>query len=273
MRFKNRQLDLSVPHVMGILNVTPDSFSDGGRFMEVDTAFSQACQMVDEGAAIIDIGGESTRPGAAAVDVQMELDRVVPMIERISNVLDVIISIDTCKAVVMQHALKAGAHMINDVTGLRGEGALAMVAKQQVPVCVMHMKGEPRTMQAAPHYENVVEDVKDFLVGRKQACLDAGIREDQIILDPGFGFGKTVQHNLEIIKGLPILVGLNMPVLLGVSRKSTIGAILDRPVEERLAGSLALVASAVNSGVKIIRAHDVQATLDVMNITFAINNS
>ena len=273
MQFKQRQLDLSVPQVMGILNVTPDSFSDGGQFTDVEAAFTQAHQMVEEGAAIIDIGGESTRPGAAAVDEQAELDRVIPVIERIVRELDVIISIDTCKAAVMQHAVNAGAHMINDVAGLRGEGALVAAANLHVPVCVMHMKGEPRTMQEAPCYENVVEEVKDFLAERKQACIDAGIGKDQIILDPGFGFGKTVQHNLEIIKGLPVLMELNSPILLGVSRKSTIGAILDRPVDERLPGSVALASLAAWSGVKIIRAHDVRATVDALGIVQAVKQS
>jgi len=273
MHFKNKQLDLSIPRVMGILNVTPDSFSDGGDFTNIDDAFTQACQMVEEGAAIIDVGGESTRPGAAAVDEQAELDRVIPVIERITKELDVIISIDTCKAKVMQHAVSAGAHMINDVAGLRGEGALAMAASLDVPVCVMHMKGEPRTMQEAPYYDNVVEEVSCFLAERKQACLDAGINENQIILDPGFGFGKTPQHNLEIIKKLSTLMKLKSPILLGVSRKSTIGAILDRPIENRLSGSVALATIAVEAGVKIIRAHDVSATVDALRIVQAIKQS
>jgi len=273
MHFKNKQLDLSAPQVMGILNVTPDSFSDGGQFTDVEAAFTQARQMVEEGAVIIDIGGESTRPGAAAVDEQAELDRVIPVIERIAQNLEIIISIDTCKASVMHNAIDAGAHMINDVAGLRGEGVLATAANLHVPVCVMHMKGEPRTMQEAPCYENVVEEVKDFLAERKQACLDAGIDKDQIILDPGFGFGKTVQHNLQIIKGLPTLMELDVPILLGVSRKSTIGAILDRPVDERLPGSVALASLATWSGVKIIRAHDVKATVDALGIVQAIKQS
>jgi dihydropteroate synthase len=229
--------------------------------------------MVGEGAAIIDVGGESTRPGAMAVDEQTELDRVIPIIERIARELDVVISIDTSKASVMQHAITAGAHMINDVAGLRGENALTTAAELQVPVCVMHMKGEPRTMQSAPEYQDVVSEVMDFLASRKQACLNAGIGEEQIILDPGFGFGKTVQHNLEIMHRLPILMELNSPILLGVSRKSTIGAILDRPVEERLYGSLALASLAVWLGVKIIRAHDVRATVDALETVHAVQQS
>ena len=273
MQFKNKYLDLSKPQVMGVLNVTPDSFSDGGLFTNVDNALDQARKMVDEGAAIIDIGGESTRPGAQAVDEQTELDRVIPVIENIAKELDVIISIDTSKANVMRHAVEAGADMINDVAGLRGENALSTAASLDIPVCVMHMKGEPRTMQTSPEYEDVVGEVKGFLAERKQACLDAGIKEEQIILDPGFGFGKTVQHNLEIMRGLPILMELNTPLLLGVSRKSTIGAILDRPVEERLYGSLALASLAAWFGVKIIRAHDVRATLDALDTIHAIQQS
>ena len=273
MQFKNKQLDLSIPQVMGVLNVTPDSFSDGGRFTDRDAALNQAKQMVEEGAAIIDIGGESTRPGAKAVTEQAELDRVIPIIERIASELDVIISIDTCKATVMQDAVAAGAHMINDVAGLRAEGALSTAASLQVPVCVMHMKGEPRTMQLSPEYENVVAEVKAFLAERKQACLDAGISENQIIIDPGFGFGKTVQHNLQIMKGLPDLLELNLPVLLGVSRKSTIGAILNRTVDDRLHGSVALASLAVWSGVNIIRAHDVKATVDALGIIQAIKKA
>jgi len=273
MKFKDKHLDLSAPQVMGVLNVTPDSFSDGGRFTNLDTALNQTKQMVEEGAAIIDIGGESTRPGAEAVSEQVELDRVIPIIEKIAKEFDVVISIDTCKASVMKHAIENGAHMINDVSGLRGNGALTTAAKLEVPVCVMHMKGEPRTMQEAPQYENVVEEVKAFLAERKQACIDAGISENQIIIDPGFGFGKTVQHNLQIMKDLPSLLELNLPVLLGVSRKSTIGAILDRPVDDRLYGSVALASLAVWSGVKIIRAHDVKATVDAVGIVQAIKQA
>ena len=269
----DRQFDLSRAIVMGILNVTPDSFSDGGRFDRVERAVEHALRMQEEGADIIDIGGESTRPGAEAVTEQAELDRVIPIIERIASELDVIISIDTCKATVMQNAVAAGAHMINDVAGLRAEGALSTVASLQVPVCVMHMKGEPRTMQASPEYENVVAEVKAFLAQRKQACLDAGISENKIIIDPGFGFGKTVQHNLQIMKGLPEFMELNLPVLLGVSRKSTIGAILNRPVDDRLHGSVALASLAVWSGVNIIRAHDVKATVDALGIIQAIKQA
>lgn len=270
MQFKTRHLDLSLPHVMGILNVTPDSFSDGGRYTDLNAALSQARQMVEDGAVIIDVGGESTRPGAEAVGVQEELDRVIPVIERVASELDAIISIDTSKAIVMKEAINAGAHMINDVAGLRGDGALSAAASLNVPVCVMHMKGEPRTMQASPEYRSVVAEVKQFLTERIDACLAAGIDKDQIIVDPGFGFGKTVEHNLEILKNLPILKELNAPLLLGVSRKSTIGAILDANVDDRIYGSVALASLAVWLGATLIRAHDVKATADAINVIQAV---
>lgn len=270
MQFRDKQLDLSRPQVMGILNVTPDSFSDGGRFVDPVTALAQAKRMVDEGASIIDIGGESTRPGAQPVSEDEELARVIPIIERIYLDLDVIISIDTTKAAVMRAAVDAGAHMINDVMALRGEGALQAAADLQVPVCLMHMQGEPRTMQTAPHYEDVVAEVRDFLAGRRQACLDAGMAPGQIILDPGFGFGKTLQHNLQLFKHLP---ELGSPLLVGVSRKSMIGSMLDLPVEQRLHGSVALAALAVWLGAAIIRVHDVGPTVQAIQCVAAVQNS
>jgi len=272
MYFKDKHLDLNRPQVMGILNITPDSFSDGGQYSSLDNALNQARIMVSEGAAIIDIGGESTRPGARAVNVQQELDRVIPVIESISAELDTIISIDTSKATVMSHAISAGAHMINDVAALQLTDALTTAASLDVPVCVMHMQGEPRTMQHSPSYQNVVNEVAEFLSARCNACIEAGIRHEQILIDPGFGFGKTVQHNIEIMQKLDRFVSGDFPVLLGVSRKSTIGAILDRPVQERLPGSLALATMAVASGVKILRAHDVKATMDAVSIAFAVKN-
>ena len=273
MKFKDKSLDLSLPHIMGILNVTPDSFSDGGQFTNIDTALKQAEQMQHEGAAMIDVGGESTRPGAKAVNAQQELDRVVPVIEKISQNLDVIISIDTSKAEVMCEAIKAGAHMVNDVMALRADNALQTAAELKVPVCLMHMQGEPRTMQESPEYNNVVHDVYSFLKQRIQACLDAGINNEQIIIDPGFGFGKTVAHNMQLIKGLAEFLKLEVPVLLGVSRKSTIGAILDKPVDERLFGSLALASLGLAAGAKIIRAHDVAATNDVLKMVQAVETA
>ena len=273
MQFKNTTLDLSIPRIMGILNVTPDSFSDGGRFTAVDAALSQALQMESEGASIIDVGGESTRPGALAVDEQQELDRVIPVIEKISQHSDVIVSIDTTKPAVMREAVSAGARMINDVNALRADGAMGMAAELNVPVCLMHMQGTPRTMQVAPQYDDVVAEVSQFLVTRTQACLAQGIAADQIILDPGFGFGKSVTHNLICMKHLPALVALGMPLLVGASRKSTIGSILNKPVDERLYGSLALASLAVWHGASIIRVHDVGPTADTINMIQAVKSA
>jgi dihydropteroate synthase len=270
MQFKNKQLDLSQAQVMGILNVTPDSFSDGGRFTHTDAALHQARRMLAEGASIIDVGGESTRPGAKPVSEQEEMDRVVPVVERITRELDVIVSIDTCKAPVMRAACAVGAHMINDVRALREDAGLTTAAQLRVPVCLMHMQGEPRTMQHQPTYQDVVAEVQAFLQQRVQACLAAGIAADQLILDPGFGFGKQLQHNLLLFRHLPQLVKLGYPVLVGVSRKSMLGAILDLPVEQRLAGSLGLAALAVWLGASIIRAHDVGPTLQAIRAVQAV---
>lgn len=273
MQFKNDALDLATPRIMGILNVTPDSFSDGGRFTAVEPALAQTLQMVSEGASFVDVGGESTRPGAAPVGEQQELDRVIPVIEAIHQHSDVIISIDTTKPRVMHEAVMAGAQMINDVNALRTDGALRMAAQLHVPVCLMHMQGTPRTMQAAPEYEDVVAEVSQFLSSRVEACLTAGIAADQIILDPGFGFGKTASHNLACLKHLPALVALGFPVLVGASRKSTIGSILDKPVDERLYGSLALASLAVWHGASIIRVHDVGPAADTIKMIQAVKTA
>ena len=273
MQFKHTALDLSTPRIMGILNVTPDSFSDGGLFTNIDAALSQALQMESEGASIIDVGGESTRPGASAVAEQQELDRVIPVIEKICQHSDVIVSIDTTKPAVMREAVSAGARMINDVTALRAQDAIPTAAQLQVPVCLMHMQGTPRTMQEAPQYNDVVAEVSEFLASRTEACIAAGIAADQIILDPGFGFGKTVEHNLACLKHLPALLGLGMPVLFGASRKSTIGSILNKPVTERLYGSLALAGLAVWHGASIIRVHDVGPTADTIKMIQAVKSA
>ncbi len=261
-----KSLDLSAPCVMGIVNVTPDSFSDGGKFFAVDQALQQARKLVADGAAIIDIGGESTRPGSTPVDVEEEIRRVVPAIEAISAELDVPISIDTLKAEVMRVAVKAGAGLINDVNALRGEGALQAAAELNVPVCLMHMQGTPQTMQKEPHYDNVVQEVKDFLQERIAACEAAGITHSNLILDPGFGFGKKARHNLRLMKHLSDFMEMDLPVLVGVSRKSIIGAMLNVSVDERLAGSLALASIAVWQGAKIIRSHDVKETLQAITL-------
>ena len=261
-----RVLDLSRPQVMGVLNVTPDSFFDGGQFDDVSRALKQVEKMVSEGAAIIDVGGESTRPGADIVELQQELDRVLPVIEAITAEFPVIVSIDSYKAEVMRQAVAVGAGLVNDVYGLRGEGVLDVVSKVNAPVCIMHMQGKPKTMQQAPQYENVVQAVDDFFVERIQACERYGIAKERIILDPGFGFGKTLDHNLTLMKNLALFAHLGCALLAGVSRKSMIGAMLDKPVEQRLYGSLALATLAVWQGARIIRAHDVAATVDAVHV-------
>ncbi|HHH49190.1 MAG TPA: dihydropteroate synthase [Gammaproteobacteria bacterium] len=266
----DRSLDLSCPQVMGILNVTPDSFSDGGLFVSVDAALQQARQMAAEGAAIIDVGGESTRPGATAVSLQEELDRVAPVIEAIARELPVIVSVDTSKAQVMREAVALGAGLINDVRALREPGALQAASDAGVPVCLMHMMGEPGSMQKDPHYRDVVDDIKHFLRGRIRACEEAGIPASRLLIDPGFGFGKRVTHNLLIMQRLREFLSLGSPLLIGVSRKSTIGAVLDRAADERLAGSLALAALACQQGARIIRVHDVAATVDVVRMCHAV---
>lgn len=271
LELKHHTLDLSRPCVMGILNVTPDSFSDGGKFTHLESALRQVRQMLAEGAAIIDIGGESTRPGAEPVMVAEELDRVIPVIEAIRRESDIPVSIDTSKPELMHEAIGAGADMVNDVYALRAEGAVEAVAELAVPVCLMHMQGEPRTMQSSPHYENLIEDIKRFLAERVEACIKAGIKRERILLDPGFGFGKTVAHNLSLIKHLGEFLTLGLPVLAGVSRKSTLGYILNKEVDERLYGSIALATMAILNGSSIIRAHDVAATVDAIKVCQAVN--
>ena len=262
-------LDLSQSQVMGILNVTPDSFSDGGSFNRFDDAVKQATQMAADGAAIIDIGGESTRPDAATVSIDEELHRVIPVIEALVKEIDVPISIDTSKPEVMTAAVEAGAGMINDVNGLQAPGALEQAAVLNVPLCLMHMQGEPRTMQQAPTYDDVVEEVYAFLEQRIEACTAAGVARENIIVDPGFGFGKTLAHNLELLNRLARFRDLGVPVLAGISRKSMIGKITERDVGERLAGSLAAATLATWLGASIIRVHDVKETVDAVAIAMA----
>lgn len=255
---------------MGILNVTPDSFSDGGSYDALGPAVERALKMQSEGAAIIDIGGESTRPGAPAVDLQQELDRVLPVIRALAGELDIPLSIDTSKPRVMQAAIAAGAGMINDVNGLRAPGAIEAAKKANVPVCVMHMQGQPRTMQQAPVYEDVVSEVRQYLSDRIAACEAAGIPRSRILVDPGFGFGKTLEHNLALLAGLNSFQELGVPLLVGLSRKSTIGQITGKPVDDRLAGSLAAAVMAVERGASIVRVHDVAATVDALEFTLAV---
>ena len=262
-----KSLDLSAPRIMGIVNVTPDSFSDGGKFFSRDAALRQAVKLVEDGADILDIGGESTRPGSTPVAVQEEIDRVAPVIEAISSELDVPISIDTMKAEVMRAAVAVGAGLINDVNALRGEGALQAAAELKVPVCLMHMQGTPQTMQTEPDYQDVVSEVESFLLERVAVCEQAGIPAERIMLDPGFGFGKRARHNLRLMKHLSRLTELPYPVLVGVSRKSIIGDMLKVDVKERLAGSLALASIAVWQGAKLIRTHDVRETAQAVKLT------
>jgi dihydropteroate synthase len=254
---------------MGILNVTPDSFSDGGQFIGIDAALYQVEHMISSGANIIDIGGESTRPGAAAVTLAEELDRVIPIIAAIRQRFDIVISVDTYKTDVMSAAIATGADLINDVNALQSEGALAVVANAKVPVCLMHMQGQPTTMQDAPSYKDVVADVQSFFTARVAACAEAGISPSQIILDPGFGFGKTLAQNYELLRRFSDFSNLGLPLLAGLSRKSMIGNLLNRPVTERLAGSIACATIAVLAGAKIIRAHDVAETADAIRIAEA----
>lgn len=255
---------------MGILNVTPDSFSDGGRFDNPHIALRQAATMAEAGAAIIDVGGESTRPGAKIVSEQEEVDRVLPVIEAIQTVTDVPISVDTSKPRVMREAVAAGAAMINDVCALRAEGALGTASELQVPVCLMHMRGQPRTMQDDPQYRDVVADVASFLAERIEACIAAGLDEQLIVVDPGFGFGKTHIHNVELLSNLRQLRVRGRPVLVGISRKSTLGALTERNLDQRLPSSVAAAVVAAMQGVEIIRAHDVQATVDALKVVQAV---
>lgn len=270
LKLKNSTLDMSRPAVMGVLNVTPDSFSDGGRYVSVDAAVARAREMVGEGAAIIDVGGESTRPGAQAVGEQEEIDRVAPVIERISRELDCLVSIDTLKPAVMDAACAAGAGLINDVNALQAAGAIAVAKKHQVSVCLMHMQGEPGTMQDAPHYHDVVQEVRDFLRVRVSACLSAGISPRQILVDPGIGFGKTLEHNLELLSNLDAFAELDCPLLIGVSRKSMFKALLGAAVDQRLNGALSVAAVAVWQGAAIVRAHDVRATVEAVQLAAAL---
>ncbi len=261
---------MSQPVVMGILNVTPDSFSDGARYSTADAALGHAAQMVREGAAIIDVGGESTRPGAAAVDEQSEIARIVPVIERIASTLDVAVSVDTSKPGVMAAAVAAGACIVNDVYALRAAGAREWAAGAAVGVCLVHMQGEPRTMQENPQYSDVVAEVAAFLARERDACIAAGIARDAIALDPGIGFGKGPEHNLTLLRNLSRFAGLGAPLTVGVSRKSLIGRILGRPVDGRLYGGLGLAALAVGMGARIVRTHDVAPTIDAIRMVGAV---
>jgi len=270
LRCRDIQFDLARPLVMGIVNITPDSFSDGGLHASTADAITHALQLIEDGADILDIGGESTRPGAALVSEQEELDRVLPVIEGLRGIA-VPISIDTYKPEVMRAAIHAGASMVNDVNALQAEGALQVVAKSAAAVCLMHKQGTPQTMQQRPSYQDVVDEVCAFLRERVSAALAAGISGDRIVIDPGFGFGKTVEHNLELLRHLDKLRALGVPILAGLSRKSMLGAITGRAVEERVAASVAAALLAVQRGASIVRVHDVRETVDVLKIWNALN--
>ena len=267
----NRQLDLSAPRVMGILNVTPDSFSDGGRFTVLDNALRHAEQMLNEGAALVDVGGESTRPGAAPVSEAEELERVVPVIEAIVQRLDVAVSVDTSNAEVIRASAQAGAHLVNDVRALTRPGALAAAAASGLPVCLMHMNGEPQVMQAAPHYDRPIEDaVVEYLAQRIAACEAAGIGREKLLLDPGFGFGKTFEHNFRLLNRLERLHELELPLLTGLSRKRMIGEATGNSVaDERIAGSVSGAVICALKGAKILRVHDVKQTTEALRVVIA----
>jgi dihydropteroate synthase len=270
-------LDLSIPHVMAVLNVTPDSFSDGGRYVSdsvnrvnLDGVLHTVEQMIADGASIIDVGGESTRPGAEIVDPQQEMDRVLPVVEAVRKRFDVIVSVDTSTPQLMMLAATAGAGLINDVRALQREGALQAARDTGLPICLMHMQGEPQVMQNAPHYDDVVTEVVDYLDARVKVCCEAGIDRQKLLIDPGFGFGKNLQHNLRLLNRLEELERLKLPLLVGMSRKGMIGQVLDRPIDERLYGSLAVAVIAVTKGARIVRCHDVAATADAIKMTAAV---
>lgn len=266
---RDTALDLSHPHVMGILNMTPDSFSDGGKHNDLVQALTHANEMINAGATIIDIGGESTRPGADEVSVEQELERVIPVIEAIGQRFEVWISVDTSKAEVIQEAAKAGAHIINDIRSLQEPGALEAAAKTGLPVCLMHMQGEPRTMQQAPKYTQLLQDVKAFFVQNIARCEAAGIKKEQLILDPGFGFGKNLSHNYQLLAHLADFHQFGLPLLVGMSRKSMIGQLLNVGPSQRLTGSLACAVIAAMQGAHILRVHDVKETVEAMRVVEA----
>lgn len=270
IRFQNQIMDLSFPQVMGIVNMTPDSFSDGGNYNNLDDAMRRVDSMIQAGASFIDVGGESTRPGAAEVSVEEELDRVIPLVEKIARYFDVWISVDTSKPQVITESAKAGAHLINDIRALTEPGAIEAAAKTQLPVCIMHMQGDPKTMQNAPHYQQgIYQEVDQFFTQHINRCINAGIERQKIILDPGFGFGKTLQHNYRLLAKLKNFHHFGLPLLVGMSRKSMIGQVLNVPPQERMIGSVSCAVIAAMQGAQIIRVHDVKETFDALRIVQA----
>ncbi len=274
LRCGTQTIDLAQPVVMGVLNVTPDSFSDGGKFLDIASAVDHGLRMVEEGATIVDVGGESTRPGAQPVSAEEEIRRVIPVIEKLRVQTGAIISVDTSKPQVMRAAAEAGAGLINDVRALSEEGALEVALASQCAICVMHMQGDPRSMQLAPHYVDVVNEVKAFLAERVKVCRAAGIAAERIVIDPGFGFGKTLEHNLELLRHLRELgsqpSGAEWPIMVGLSRKSMVGRLTGRSSGERVHGSVALALMAVINGAHIVRVHDVGATVDALETVMAV---
>ena len=270
IRFQNHVMDLSFPQVMGIVNMTPDSFSDGGNYNNLDDAMRRVDNMIQAGATFIDVGGESTRPGAADVSTSEELDRVIPLVEKIARYFDVWISVDTSKPEVITEAAKAGAHLINDIRALTLPGALQAAQQTELPVCIMHMQGDPKTMQNAPHYQqDIYQEVDSFFTEHIQRCVTAGIAREKIILDPGFGFGKTLAHNYRLLATLEKFHHFNLPILVGMSRKSMVGQVLNVPPKERVLGSVSCAVIAAMKGAQIIRVHDVKETFDAMRIVQA----
>ncbi len=269
----HKTLDLSTPKIMGILNFTPDSFSDSGKFFQLDKALFQVERMLNQGASIIDIGGESTRPMAEEVMLEEELERVVPLVEAVRKRFDCWISVDSSKAQVMQEAAKVGMDLINDIRALQEPDALQTAARLALPVCIMHMQGQPRTMQLNPHYDDVVADVLKFMQQRTEQCLASGIKKENLIWDPGFCFGKSVQHNYRLLQQFSVFCEQGYPVLAGISRKSMIGAVLDKPVEQRTVGSVAAALIAAMKGASILRVHDVAETADALKIWLATQNA
>ncbi|AKU63876.1 dihydropteroate synthase [Aggregatibacter aphrophilus] len=270
---KTKTLDLSSPQIMGILNFTPDSFSDSGQFFQLDKALVQVETMLQQGASIIDIGGESTRPMAEEVTLEQELERVIPLVEAVRQRFDCWISVDTSKALVMQEAANAGMDLINDIRALREPNALQTAVQLGLPVCIMHMQGQPRTMQLNPHYDDVVADVLKFMQQRTEQCLTSGIKKENLLWDPGFGFGKSVQHNYRLLQQLSVFCEQGYPVLAGISRKSMIGAVLDKTVEQRMVGSVSAALIAAMKGACILRVHDVGETADALKIWQATVNA
>lgn len=268
--FANQSLNLAQPQVMGILNVTPDSFSDGGQYNGLQQALLHVEKMLADGASMIDIGGESTRPGADLVSSQEELDRVVPVVEAIRERFDVVVSVDTSTPIVITESAKVGAGLINDVRALQREGALQAAAETGLPVCLMHMQGQPKDMQASPSYQDLLQELQAFFAQRIDACVKVGIPKEKIILDPGYGFGKTVEHNFSLIKHLPDLLALGLPILTGTSRKSMLGAVTGRDVSDRMPSSIVSAALCVERGARIIRVHDVAETVDALKVLAAV---